>query len=152
MATHKTVDEVLEKASQVEFKFHGRDKIKKPGAYEKADPVPVAPPVGYRKREPHLWEQMRDAQRLAALEALEETEDDADDFIVQDDPDSLPNTPWENDRDPSLKDAKATSARLQRELEAAEALEEQKQSQEVGGDKNTPRPHKKGKEVPSSED
>lgn len=118
MATHKTVDEVREKASQTEFKFHGRDQVKKKGAYEKADPIPVAPPVGYVKQPPHLWEQIRQANMILELEKLVETEEDADDFLTPDDPDSLPESPWENDTVPDLKTTKARKAELIRRLEA----------------------------------
>lgn len=70
--------------------------------YELHDPVPIEPPLGY-KRTPSLSEQMRDmvrgeALRRAALEAGAETFEEADDFDVGDDYD--PRSPYEEIFDP----------------------------------------------------
>lgn len=52
------------------------------------DPVPMAPPIGYRPQ-PDMMQMIRDQVRLASIEAERqglETEDEADDFDVGDDP------------------------------------------------------------------
>lgn len=52
------------------------------------DPVPMAPPIGYRPQ-PDMMDMIRQQVRLASMEAERaglETEDEADDFDVGDDP------------------------------------------------------------------
>lgn len=52
------------------------------------DPVPMAPPIGY-KPQPDMMDMIRHQVRLASMEAERaglETEDEADDFDVDDDP------------------------------------------------------------------
>lgn len=52
------------------------------------DPVPMAPPIGY-KPQPDMMEMIRHQVRLASIEAERaglESEDEADDFDVDDDP------------------------------------------------------------------
>lgn len=52
------------------------------------DPTPMAPPIGYRPQ-PDMMQMIRDQVRLASIEAARdglETEDEADDFDVGDDP------------------------------------------------------------------
>lgn len=61
-----------------------------PEGYEKGDPTPVAPPVGY-KRQPSMVETIRNMVRsehlrFAAESAGQETFEEADDFDVDDDP------------------------------------------------------------------
>lgn len=67
---------------------------------EKPDPVPIQPPVGYKKQ-PSLHEQIRDmikSEQLARDLAAQgiETFDEADDFDIPDDPID-PSTPYEAD-------------------------------------------------------
>lgn len=67
---------------------------------EKPDPVPVAPPLGYKKT-PSLSEQIRDmvrSEKLAADLAAKgvETFEEADDFNIPDDPID-PSSPYEAD-------------------------------------------------------
>lgn len=67
---------------------------------EKPDPLPVSPPLGYKKT-PSLSEQIRDMVRSeklrqAAEEAGVETFEEADDFDIPDDPVD-PSTPYEAD-------------------------------------------------------
>lgn len=69
------------------------------------DPVPVAPPLGYR-RSPTLAEQIRsmvisEKLKQEALDAGMETFEEADDFDVGDDYD--PTSPYENDFDPPVE-------------------------------------------------
>lgn len=75
---------------------------------EVPDPIPMAPPIGY-KRQPSLTERIRDMVRsehlrIAALEAGQETFEEADDFEVGDDFD--PNSPYEEVFDPVDADAR----------------------------------------------
>jgi len=85
---------------------------------EVLNPIPMQPPLGY-KAAPSLSDTIRQqviaAKRLAELEMVE-SEEEADDFEVDDDP--IPHSPWENDLVPSIKE---TRARL-RELEKQEKL------------------------------
>lgn len=67
---------------------------------EKPDPIPMQPPIGYKKQ-PSLSDQIRDmvrsehlARQLAAQGV--ETFDEADDFDIPDDPID-PSTPYEGD-------------------------------------------------------
>lgn len=71
------------------------------------DPVPLAPPVGY-KRQPSLVELVRDMVRgehlrQAAMAEDKDTFEEYDNFEIPDDP-SPPNTPYENDFDPPVKE------------------------------------------------
>lgn len=79
------------------------------------NPTPVAPPLGY-KPTLSLAEQIR--QQVRAFKHIEdtepETEEEADDFDIPEDP--APESRWENDMIPSIKESRA---RL-RALEAAE--------------------------------
>lgn len=87
------------------------------------DPVPIAPPVGYKKH-PSMVEIVRDmvlSERLAqaAREAGAETLEEAEDFDVQDDYDLQ--SPWENDFDPPLVELIEAGRQVVAEREAAEA-------------------------------
>jgi len=69
------------------------------------DPVPIAPPIGY-KRQPSMVEIVREAVRSEALRqavaaAGHETFEEADDFDVGDDPE-LAHSPFENQFDPPI--------------------------------------------------
>lgn len=69
------------------------------------DPVPLAPPVGYKKQ-PSMVEIVRDMVRGERLRqeaeaAGVETFEEADDFDVGDDPE-LMRSGWENDFDPPI--------------------------------------------------
>lgn len=79
---------------------------------EKLDETPMQPPLGY-KRAPTLAEQIRQqvvAAKLAELDALEETEEEADDFEVGDDWE--PSSKYENDNAPSIKELKAKAQEI----------------------------------------
>lgn len=61
------------------------------------NPVPLQPPVGYKKQ-PTIAEQMRQMIRTASMEAAQmgaETEEEANDFDI--DEDYEPTSPWEHD-------------------------------------------------------
>ncbi|UDN67559.1 hypothetical protein [robinz microvirus RP_44] len=77
------------------------------------NPTPMQPPLGY-KAAPSLVEQIRQQVRqFKHLEDTEpETEEEADDFEIDDDP--QPVSRWENDMIPSIKE---TRARLRTLLE-----------------------------------
>lgn len=68
---------------------------------EEVDPVPMSPPVGYKKQ-PTIWEQQRALIRSEisrqAQDAGFETFEESDDFEVGDDFD--PQTPYEADFEP----------------------------------------------------
>lgn len=77
-----------------------------PDGTPKLDPVPLAPPIGYKKS-PSMVEIVRDmvrSERLAqeALRSGHETFEEAEDFDVGDEPDQMP-SPWENEFEPDLK-------------------------------------------------
>lgn len=81
----------------------GKIRLDKRG-HELHDPVPLEPPLGY-KRTPSLSEQIRtmvrgEALKRAALEAGAETFEEADDFDVGDDHD--PRSPYEEIFDPPV--------------------------------------------------
>ena len=74
--------------------------------HAKPDPVPIAPPIGY-KRHPTIAETVRDLIRSEKLknamqEAGEETFEEADDFDVDDEP-PLPPHLYEPNFDPGLQ-------------------------------------------------
>lgn len=83
------------------------------------DPVPIAPPIGYKKQ-PSMVEIVRDMVRGERLrqEALSlgrETFEEAEDFDIGDEPE-LMHSPFENDFDPPLSELlsegqKATKAK-----------------------------------------
>lgn len=81
------------------------------------DPVPIAPPVGYRKQ-PSMVEIVRDMvrgekMRQAALESGHETFEESEDFDVGEDGEDLMSG-YENDFDPPLSE-------IAREVEAERA-------------------------------
>lgn len=88
------------------------------------DPVPMAPPIGYKKQ-PTMVEIIR--QQIASHHLAEEarargmdTLEEADDFDVGDDADELVSG-YENDLDPPIRDLAAAGKQAQTEREAAEA-------------------------------
>lgn len=95
---------------------------------ELPDPVPLAPPVGYKKQ-PSLFELVRTmvkSERLRAEveSAGYETFEDADDFVIGDDYD--PRSPYENEFEglplselrQKLKDGDAAEAEMRKRFEA----------------------------------
>jgi len=74
--------------------------------HEILNPTPMQPPLGYKKT-PSLVEQIRlQVRQLKHLDDMEpETEEEADDFEIDDDP--APSSRWENDMVPSIKETRA---------------------------------------------
>jgi len=96
-----------------------------PTGEEIMDPTPMEPPIGYN-RQPSLAEQMRQIylhQRRLELDAqLSESIEEADDFDIPEDDIVIPQSPWENDRDPSIKELlKAGKEALAARVAAAKA-------------------------------
>lgn len=82
------------------------------------NPVPIAPPIGYKKH-PSMVEVVRDMIRSeklaqAARDAGHETFEEAEDFDVGDDPDQL-RSPFENEHDPDLGEILKAGAEVIRE-------------------------------------
>lgn len=82
--------------------------------HEILNPTPMQPPLGY-KSAPSLVEQIRQQVRaLKHLDDLEpETEEEADDFEIDDDP--APESRWENDMIPSIKETRKRMRELEEE-------------------------------------
>lgn len=81
--------------------------------HEILNPIPMQPPIGF-KPEPSMFDVIRQQIRQAQLAGdtiLDENEDEADDFDIEDDPVDYQSR-WENDTIPSMKDLKARHARL----------------------------------------
>lgn len=86
---------------------------------EVLDPVPMQPPLGY-KRTPTLSEQIRDQVRRMKIELadeFEETEDEADDFNIGDDFEPL--SAHENDHIPSIGTLKKRALQIKEQIKAA---------------------------------
>lgn len=103
------------------LRFRALDK----SGREKVDPVPVAPPVGYKKQ-PSMVELVRDMiksekLRQEAESAGMESFEDADDFDVEDDYD--PTTPYEEEYDPIDRDAERRLTRYEHEAKVRERLQ-----------------------------
>jgi len=83
------------------------------------DPTPMQPPLGYKKTL-SLHEQIAQQVRIAKLQileaqALEETEEEADDFTVGDD--FEPFSQYENDNMPTLQNLKAKAREINLAIE-----------------------------------
>lgn len=88
---------------------------------ELLDPVPMQPPMGYKKT-PTLSEQIAQQVRRMKLELLQddsigETDEEADDFEVGDDFEPL--SPHENDHIPSIKTLKRQAQEINKKIEEA---------------------------------
>lgn len=83
--------------------------------HEILNPTPMQPPLGY-KATLSLAEQIRQQVRqLKNLEDMEpETEEEADDFEIDDDP--APVSRWENDMIPSIKETRARARQLEEQM------------------------------------
>lgn len=84
------------------------------------DPVPMQPPVGYKKTL-SLAEQIRQQVRLHKMElednSIQETEEEADDFEVGEDYEPL--SKYENDHIPSVKQLKQKAKEINAARERA---------------------------------
>lgn len=97
---------------------------------EVLDPTPMQPPLGY-KRAPTLAEQIRQqvlAARLDALNEMEETEEEADDFEVGDD--FEPYSKHENEHMPSLAQLKEQAKRINENIRKANIAARKKEVEE----------------------
>jgi len=99
----------------------------------KLDPVPLAPPIGYKKQ-PSMVEIIRDMIRsnnlaTAAAAAGAETFEESEDFDIPDDPVQLVSQ-WENQHDPSLDELLTAGKEIER-LKAKKQEEAKKASPEV---------------------
>lgn len=109
------------------------------------DPTPMQPPLGYKKSL-SLSEQIAQQVRIAHLKILEdsaidETEDDADDFEVGDDFEPL--SPHENEHMPTLANLKKQANEINNKIKAAQtrkAIEEHKKRIASVKAKNEPAP------------
>lgn len=100
---------------------------------EIGDPTPLEPPLGYKKTL-SLSEQIAQQVRINNLRILEdmrveETEEDADDFVIGDDYE--PMSPYENDHMPTLANLKKKAKEIndaieKRKLELAIETHEKK--------------------------
>lgn len=103
--------------------------------HEILNPTPMQPPLNYRAQ-PSLAEQIRQQVRAyAALQDMEpETEEEADDFEIEDDP--QPISRWENDMIPSIKETRARARELDRvqKLYAVAPNANQERPSPVGGE------------------
>lgn len=96
------------------------------------NPTPMQPPLGYKPQLSLMEQIRREVRSLKALDNMEpETEEEADDFEIDDDP-PIPSR-WENDLIPSIKETRArireTEVQLKRYAkppEPAKAAEESK--------------------------
>lgn len=104
--TRQSTEQLIEpKRSAERHNSHGEEVL---------DPTPMQPPLGYKKT-PSLSEQIQQQVRIAQLKmledmALEETEDEADDFEIGDDYEPL--SKHENDHMPSLANLKKKAAEI----------------------------------------
>lgn len=85
------------------------------------DPVPMQPPLGYKKTL-SLSEQIAQQVRRMKLELLQddsiqETDEEADDFEVGDDFEPL--SPYENDHIPSIKQLKQRAKEINEQIKEA---------------------------------
>lgn len=111
---------------------------------EKLNPVPMSPPVGF-KRQPSLSEQVRQMvvlERIRALQEMEETEEEADDFDVDDDMEPI--SKYENEHMPSIRELKARAQEINDQIERAKLeklknrLTDNLKQKREGGDSRPP--------------
>lgn len=98
------------------------------------DPRPMQPPLGYKKQ-PSLAEQIRQqviAAKLEELDHLMETEEEADDFAIEDE--MGPYSPHENEGMPTIRELKAKVEEINAEIKRQnlEALREQLKQKQGG--------------------
>lgn len=112
------------------------------GSKEHLNPTPVAPPLGY-ERPPSMVDVVRQQIRLhqLAIDMEPETEEEADDFEIDDDP--IMESRWENDHIPSIKQMAARREALERELQMLDAKTQER------SDPGAPAPSSGGNEPPA---
>lgn len=95
------------------YRTTDRHNRHKDGRAEHLNPIPMSPPMGYKQQEPLYLQIRRQVMSLAAeMNNMVETEEEADDFEIEDDP--QPQSRWENDTIPSIKEMKARAAEIER--------------------------------------
>lgn len=107
--------------------------------YEVLDPTPMQPPLGYKKTlslNEQIMQQVRIyKQQLLEDDAINETDEEADDFDTGEDFEPL--SQYENDHIPSVKKLKQQAKELNAKREEAirkKAIEDyQKQQEKAGG-------------------
>lgn len=133
MAKQKTAAERHEAMVKVERNERGK-RLNALGQ-EIIDPTPMAPPIGW-KPQPSMIENIRNMVRSELLARAaeadgKETFEEADDFDIEDDP-ADPNSPWENEFDPPVREIMEAGRRAIAEKQAAAA------AAAVGGAGGTP--------------
>lgn len=124
--------------------------IHNPDGEAMLDPKPMQPPLGY-KRQPSLADQIRQqvlAAKLEALDALEETEEEADDFEVGED--FEPVSPHENDHIPSIRDLKKKAKEINDQIKQRNMANLRRQLEKESEDIKASQ-KKKGAVAPASE-
>lgn len=106
------------------------------------DPTPMQPPLGYR-RTPTLAEQiraqvMRMKAELLENDAIQETDEEADDFQVGDD--FEPISPHENDHVPSIKELKKRAQEINAKIKNANRLKAIADYEKEQAAKSPPKP------------
>lgn len=109
------------------------------------NPTPMQPPVGYKKQ-PSLLDTIREQVRAyhqSNIDMEPETEEEADDFDIPDDPID-PHSRWENDNIPSIKETRARIKALEeqerRYRTQSDAVQENAQARESAPPTPTPAP------------
>lgn len=118
----------VEPLSPSQIRVRSKSRERHENGMEILDPVPMQPPLGYRKQ-PSMMDTVRAQvqahhRRLAEMEP--ETFEESDDFDVGDE-DELPHTRWENDFEPSVRELQALAR--QQQQDRANAI---RQAQETG--------------------
>lgn len=105
--------------------------------HEILNPTPMAPPLGY-KPTLSLAEQVRlQVRQMRAMEDNEpESEEEADDFDIADDPPIT--SRWENDMVPSIKETRARIRELEKQEKLYAKAPEASGKEEAGSVKGSP--------------
>lgn len=109
------------------------------GGREILDPTPMSPPVGY-KRQPTLSEQVRQMvvlERIRALQEMEETEEEADDFEIEDG--FEPISKYENEHMPSIRELKRRANEINEQIERAKLEKLKNRLEDEIGKKRAPK-------------
>lgn len=104
------------------------------------DPKPIAPPLGY-KPSLSLAEQIRRqviAAKLEALQELAETDEEADDFNIDDE--FEPFSPHENEGMPSIRELKKEAARINEAIKQRNLADLQRRLEKEAAPKAPPKP------------
>lgn len=87
------------------------------------DPTPIAPPIGYVK-EPSMWDIIKERNNAAYVALMAqgfESEEEANDFLVDDDPELL--TPYEIDEQTEIPLSVLRQRAFERSIDKSEAEE-----------------------------